>query len=69
MTHREKFWLAADPDTRQYLQRRSEVQRTRMPDRGRPRLRRPQRADLAKRGFHFVDHELPACNKAEHRVT
>src|SRR5262249_42083266 len=35
-----------------------------MPDRGRPRVRRPQRADLTKRGFHFVDHELLTCHIA-----
>ena len=36
----------------------SEMQRTRMPRRRRTRLRRPQRADLTKCGFHLLDHEI-----------
>jgi hypothetical protein len=45
------------------------MQRTRMPRRRRTRLRRPQRADLTKGGFHLVDHELLDGNIAERRVT
>jgi hypothetical protein len=40
------------------------MQRTRMPRRRRTRLRRPQRADLTKGGFHLVDHEIDHVRRA-----
>src|SRR6516225_6598970 len=61
--------LAADTRTSHRTEHRSEVQRVWMADHGRACLLWARRADLAECRFHLVDHKLPACCVAKHRVT